>query len=462
MVTSSGLELTKLQEEAKKLRAERDAQAARADEAEEARDAATREQAKLRTRLWWQRARLKVSLKKKRNDLAEMWVDLDSAREEAERDKQEAQEKFDEVKAKLDKRSAALFDANAKNEVLTEALGKQSDAVSALKRRQADLLLSTREATLKTRTLEHHLDTHEAHRHEAGSKISAMKEEMQTARWEANEARRIEGELRNALYDEELRHAASRDALEAVASGRAVPPSAATVPRGSEVGEDVFMSSHEQRVARLPSEHYARDMQQQLSQASLFANGALSLAEERLIEAASARAERATLEARVRNLEREVKLSTRREQHMAASASVPIFGAPSAARAALMTPPAFGGSAGKWGARPRHAIALPVAALNQTLRDLATGASSPAAASPHLASWSRTLESARGRRPAAGVPISPPKRLLALGKRVDSETVSPLAQKSSAFRNLEQATNHAYPAGLVEPVLGFVRPQPRF
>jgi hypothetical protein len=240
-------------------------------------------------------------------------------------------------------------DSHPSGAVLEEENRSLRECVRQLRQQQRDLILAAREATVKARSLEEHVEGQHEERERAGRAHEALRAELSACKWELQQEREKRAALASELHREQMAHA---EALDTVAAARRAAG-----------GKDLVMA--------------------QQSAAEKVAS-AQRLAGERLHEAALARAAKTQLEERVRELEREVLGASRRAAYLRESASAPWLGT----GGALGSP---GGGAFPLGATPPPQQ-LPVSELRSQLAALSGVAGRRRHLTPSMVSrpWNET------------------------------------------------------------------------
>ena len=351
-----------------------------------------------RARLWWQRWRLKSTRNMLRHELYDAWAVGEDLQRETERLKDRFSGEVAKATSELEMTKHVLDEEKSKNAVLAKALRKQSDAVASMQRQQSDLMLAARDATLKARTIQAHMETGNRTAEEAHSALEGVRSQLNHARWQVEQAKQAEAALRNELYYEEIAHAQARDALDA-AGGQG---------GGKRDGKRGGSGPHETDAQLLVA---ARA----IAEASALASASEQLASDRLEEAATARAERGLLEAKVATLERDL----RRASHVAkihAPLTESLLGF---AHGAFGSPSARGHGVPetRYGSSTVPALRERLMDLIDTPVDQLAKASTPGktAATPARLSSSHSVPYHLDARPRYGSSSSPTKRITPLG-----------------------------------------------
>ena len=355
-----------------------------------------------RARLWWQRGRLKITRNMLRRELADAWAVGDDLQRETERLKEGFASESAKVTSELETTKKALEEEKGKNAVLAKALRKQSDAVTAMQKQQSDLMLAAREATLKARTIQAHMETGNRSAEEAQSALEGVRSQLNHAKWQVEQAKQAEAALRNELYHEEIAHAQARDALDAAGAQGGGKGGGS----GSGSGGGPYETDTQLLIAA-----------KAIAEASALASASEQLASDRLEEAATARAERGLLEARVATLERDLRRASRVARIYSSSSEASRGGAPYGA---------FGSpSASRHGVPETRYGSSTVPALRERLMDLmdapvdqlakATTPGTKAASTPARLSPSHSVPYHLDDRSRYGSLGSPMKRLTPLG-----------------------------------------------
>ena len=288
-----------------------------------------------RARLWWQRGALKITRKKLRTELADLEEHAEILAAELEALKVSSNARITKAEAEAAQKSTRLAEEQIRATALAKTLKKSSDAVTVLRRQQSDLVLTAREAAFKTRTMQAHVDTRSQEEGRHRSEVEALRANLHHARWQAEQARAAESAAREALYKEQMAHAATRDALQKAEDsdwhdeegedGGEVLSSA--MASGSAAGGALPATSRRQRKRdkQAARQSIIDNAAKAVAQASALTAASEQLADERLREAAAARAEKAALEERVvaleRRLRRTAELGVQVQQHLATSLS---------------------------------------------------------------------------------------------------------------------------------------------
>ena len=280
-------------------------------------------------RLRWQRARLLVTLRATKAALFESEDARLDASEEVERVKREASQSLGapgmplqphvyappdaaapdaaphavcaararallcavaDVRAEAERQAAALAAERESVKELTKALAHEADTSATLKSRQAELVLTAREATSKLRALEVHAEACAQVAHDADAARDVARAEAAHARRQRGSADAARAAIADELRAARSAHDAVQGELRATASER-------------------HMSASERE-----------DALAAVAEAGTMASTSEQLASERLVEAARARAEAAHLSKRVAELERELRLAARLRVAAASSA----------------------------------------------------------------------------------------------------------------------------------------------
>lgn len=361
-------------------------------------------------RLRWQRGRLALTLSMRRASLREAEAEVEEARSESVQTEFQSRRQVELAQEERDAKHDLLLEEKSKTQLLTTALSQASDSVAALQAKQSSLVLTAREATFKLRELEQFMKTEASETATAQSTVSRLQGELQQTRWELTQAADTEAKLREQLFIEQSQRSQAAEALEAAQNWRS---------------SDEVRAELRRRAAASTAE------------AAAAAHAAVNLSHKSLQEAAEARAERARLESRCKELEQRLKLgSGGGGLAMRPSASMPIVPkkVPSptdrlhAAGRLPMLPPGSPGS-------------ITPTALHQLIRDLdsATGPNKLASAASGLPPAPASLPSAH-KKARPGTPSG-----LAIGTGSERQKKTPLALNSSpGAQTADQAGRRPY------------------